>query len=107
MGTYPRQDVLTTRAISLRSRVPGNWQARFWRPVKRGDPWLKLKKAAGAGFRGGPRHLPAPPAPQTPEETRGDPLPRAQSLTLAVPHLAVPGAPAEELTGVCAWSAVT
>src|SRR6266851_4203328 len=38
MGTYPRQDVLTTRAISLRSRVPGNWQARFWRPVERGDP---------------------------------------------------------------------
>jgi len=27
-----------TRAISLRSRVPGNWQARFWRPVERGDP---------------------------------------------------------------------
>src|SRR5207253_4833943 len=26
------------RAISLRSRVPGNWQARFWRPVERGDP---------------------------------------------------------------------
>src|SRR5712692_4675350 len=37
-GTYPRQDVLMTRAISLRSRVPGNWQARFWRPVERGDP---------------------------------------------------------------------
>src|SRR5437867_10018546 len=27
-----------TRALSLRSRVPGNWQARFWRPVERGDP---------------------------------------------------------------------
>jgi hypothetical protein len=27
-----------TRAISLRSRVPGNWQARFWRPAERGDP---------------------------------------------------------------------
>jgi hypothetical protein len=26
-----------TRALSLRSRVPGNWQARFWRPVERGD----------------------------------------------------------------------
>src|SRR5712691_5767703 len=37
-GTYPRQDVLMTRALSLRSRVPGNWQARFWRPVERGDP---------------------------------------------------------------------
>ncbi|HTD20278.1 MAG TPA: hypothetical protein VK667_12190 [Ktedonobacteraceae bacterium] len=38
MGTHPRQDVLMTRAISLRSRVPGNWQARFWRPAERGDP---------------------------------------------------------------------
>src|SRR6267154_582680 len=26
------------KSVSLRSRVPGNWQARFWRPVERGDP---------------------------------------------------------------------
>jgi hypothetical protein len=36
--TYPRQDVRMTRAISLRSRVPRKRQARFWRPVERGDP---------------------------------------------------------------------
>src|SRR5712691_535653 len=35
---YPRQDVLMTRAISLRSRVHRKMQARFWRPVERGDP---------------------------------------------------------------------
>src|SRR5437879_12188460 len=29
MGTHPRQDVIMTRAISLRSREPGHWQARF------------------------------------------------------------------------------
>jgi len=34
---HPRQDVLVTRAIPPRSRVLGNWQARFWRPAVRGD----------------------------------------------------------------------
>src|SRR5262244_3494934 len=38
IGTDPRKSVLMPRAISLRSRVLGNWQARFWRPVERGDP---------------------------------------------------------------------
>src|SRR5262249_14757348 len=38
IGTDPRKSALMPRAISLRSRVLGNWQARFWRPVERGDP---------------------------------------------------------------------
>src|SRR5215510_5661856 len=38
IGTDPRKSVLMPSAISLRSRVLGNWQARFWRPVERGDP---------------------------------------------------------------------
>src|SRR5215467_3265569 len=49
MGTYPRQDVLMTRAISLRSRVPGNWQARFWRPVERGDPSAEFNEGTHRG----------------------------------------------------------
>jgi hypothetical protein len=24
--------------------VPGNWQARFWRPVKRGDPLAEFNR---------------------------------------------------------------
>ena len=52
MGTHPRQDVLMTRAISLRSRVPGNWQARFWRPVERGDPSAEFNQPHGDHFTG-------------------------------------------------------
>src|SRR5713101_3110298 len=48
-GIYPRQDVLMTRAISLRSRVPGNWQARFWRPVERGDPSAEFNEETHRG----------------------------------------------------------
>src|SRR5439155_10848967 len=50
-GTHPRQDVLMTRAISLRSRVPGNWQARFWRPVERGDPSAEFNNSSMEGCR--------------------------------------------------------
>jgi hypothetical protein len=35
------------RAISLRSRVLGNWQARFWRPVERGDPSAEFNQSQG------------------------------------------------------------
>src|SRR5712691_11987615 len=38
-----------TRAISLRSRVPGNWQARFWRPVERGDPSAEFNGETNRG----------------------------------------------------------
>src|SRR6266704_2954221 len=48
-GTDPRQDVLMTRALSLRSRVPGNWQARFWRPVERGDPSAEFNEETHRG----------------------------------------------------------
>jgi hypothetical protein len=35
------------RALSLRSRVLGNWQARFWRPVERGDPSAEFNQPQG------------------------------------------------------------
>ena len=54
-----------------------------------------------------PGQLPAPRAQQAPEETGGHRVPGAQGLALAVPHPVVPGAPAQELAGVCAGPAVT
>jgi hypothetical protein len=32
--------------------VPGNWQARFWRPVKRGDPLAEFNKSLRTLFPG-------------------------------------------------------
>src|SRR5262245_34252876 len=52
IGTDPRKSVLMPRAISLRSRVLGNWQARFWRPVERGDPSAEFNQAQGDHFTG-------------------------------------------------------
>ncbi len=40
------------RAISLRSRVLGNWQARFWRPAERGDPSAEFNQPQGDHFAG-------------------------------------------------------
>src|SRR2546426_8879901 len=40
------------KSVSLRSRVPGNWQARFWRPVKRGDPLAEFNQPHGAHLTG-------------------------------------------------------
>ncbi len=40
------------RAISLRSRVLGNWQARFWRPVERGDPSAEFNEPSGDHLTG-------------------------------------------------------
>ena len=40
------------RAISLRSRVLGNWQARFWRPVERGDPSAEFNQPQGDDLTG-------------------------------------------------------
>ena len=40
------------RAISLRSRVLGNWQARFWRPVERGDPSAEFNQPQGDDLAG-------------------------------------------------------
>src|SRR5262249_46337736 len=57
--------------------------------------------------RGAPWHLPPPRAPQASKATDGDPLPRAQSLTLAVPYLAVPGTTRQRLARVCTRPAVT
>src|SRR5712691_66160 len=50
-GTYPRQDVLMTRAISLRSRVRRKPQARFWRPAERGDPSAEFNGQKPAHFQ--------------------------------------------------------
>src|SRR5439155_16012528 len=47
IGTDPRKSVLMPRAISLRSRVLGNWQARFWRPAERGDPSAEFNQPQG------------------------------------------------------------
>src|SRR6266568_4177139 len=55
IGTDPRKSVLVPRALSLRSRVLGNWQARFWRPVERGDPSAEFNQPQGD-------HLPGPKA---------------------------------------------
>src|SRR5262249_15951378 len=52
IGTDPRQSVLMPRAISLRSRVLGNWQARLWRPVERGDPSAEFNQPHGDHFTG-------------------------------------------------------
>jgi hypothetical protein len=52
IGTDPRKSVLMPRAISLRSRVLGNWQARFWRPVERGDPSAEFNQAQGDHLTG-------------------------------------------------------
>ena len=52
IGTDPRKSVLMPRAISLRSRVLGNWQARFWRPVERGDPSAEFNQPQGDHFTG-------------------------------------------------------
>ena len=47
-------------------------------------------------------YLPAPRPDQAPKETGGHRVPGAQGVAHAVPHLVVPGTPAEELAGVCA-----
>src|SRR6266571_6604280 len=52
IGTDPRKSVLVPRAISLRSRVLGNWQARFWRPVERGDPSAEFNQPQGDHLTG-------------------------------------------------------
>src|SRR2546428_14173320 len=52
IGTDPRKSVLVPRALSLRSRVLGNWQARFWRPVERGDPSAEFNQPQGAHLTG-------------------------------------------------------
>src|SRR5215467_3693541 len=52
IGTDPRKSVLMPRAISLRSRVLGNWQARFWRPVERGDPSAEFNQPHGDDLTG-------------------------------------------------------
>src|SRR5437870_9936417 len=52
IGTDPRKSVLMPRAISLRSRVLGNWQARFWRPVERGDPSAEFNQPQGHHLTG-------------------------------------------------------
>jgi len=52
IGTDPRKSVLMPRAISLRSRVLGNWQARFWRPVERGDPSAEFNQPQGDDLAG-------------------------------------------------------
>src|SRR5215470_8477505 len=52
IGTDPRKSVLMPRAISLRSRVLGNWQARFWRPVERGDPSAEFNESQGHHLTG-------------------------------------------------------
>src|SRR5262249_23129449 len=52
IGTDPRKSVLMPRAISLRSRVLGNWQARFWRPVERGDPSAEFNEPERHHFTG-------------------------------------------------------
>src|SRR5712692_1663028 len=40
-----------TRAISLRSRVHRKMQARFWRPVERGDPSAEFNGQKPADFQ--------------------------------------------------------
>src|SRR6266436_3862165 len=52
IGTDPRKSVLMPRAISLRSRVLGNWQARFWRPAERGDPSAEFNQPQGDHLTG-------------------------------------------------------
>src|SRR5262245_43395963 len=52
IGTDPRKSVLMPRAISLRSRVLGNWQARFWRPIERGDPSAEFNQPQGEHLTG-------------------------------------------------------
>src|SRR2546426_3624767 len=52
IGTDPRKSVLMPRAISLRSRVLGNWQARFWRPAERGDPSAEFNQPQGDDLTG-------------------------------------------------------
>src|SRR5215471_1262378 len=52
IGTDPRKSVRMPRAISLRSRVLGNWQARFWRPVERGDPSAEFNEPQGDHLTG-------------------------------------------------------
>src|SRR5262249_33668583 len=52
IGTDPRKSVLMPRAISLRSRVLGNWQARFWRPGERGDPSAEFNQPHRDHFTG-------------------------------------------------------
>src|SRR5262252_7297086 len=52
IGTDPRKSALMPRAISLRSRVLGNWQARFWRPVERGDPSAEFNQSQGHDLAG-------------------------------------------------------
>src|SRR5215475_8607000 len=52
IGIDPRKSGLMPRAISLRSRVLGNWQARFWRPVERGDPSAEFNQPQGHHLTG-------------------------------------------------------
>src|SRR2546426_1869606 len=52
IGTDPRKSVLMPRAISLRSRVLGNWPARLWRPVERGDPSAEFNQPQGDHLTG-------------------------------------------------------
>src|SRR6266849_625650 len=52
IGTDPRKRVRMPRALSLRSRVLGNWQARLWRPVERGDPSAEFNQPQGDDLAG-------------------------------------------------------
>src|SRR6266478_6673226 len=52
IDTDPRKSVLMPRALSLRSRVLGNWQARLWRPVERGDPSAEFNQPQGDHLTG-------------------------------------------------------
>src|SRR5713101_722199 len=57
MGRKQNMNLSTARctqdkSVSLRSRVPGNWQARFWRPVKRGDPLAEFNQPQGDHLTG-------------------------------------------------------
>src|SRR6266849_828098 len=56
MGRKQNMNLSTARrtqdkSVSLRSRVPGNWQARFWRPVKRGDPLAEFNRVCTRSSR--------------------------------------------------------
>ena len=61
----------------------------------------KVLRTLFPGARSG--ELPAPRAQQAPEETGRDRVAAPQGLALAIPHPPAQSAPAEELTGVCAW----
>ena len=70
------------------------------------DRWLRQhhQEHADAISGSAPRQLPAPRDQQAPEETGGDRVAGPQGLALAVPHLVVPGAPAERAYGCLRWA---